>query len=211
MGDDAIAMFDGADTVVLYEELAFQDVLPLLWRPMMSRVDPGPTGSFDERNLRLLQAWDAMEEHVPVEKQKSEDAPYAAEIMRLDLKVNLLLDLVGQLLAANRPRPPASPVRFNALGAMWHATKGGTLPEAGEQGIAEIYLRDCMAEPLRLAGRVTSVTPDGHIKVKFLPMGEAVSDLIEKLAFRRHRRQIAGARKPRRGQERLELCPSNAL
>jgi hypothetical protein len=191
-------MYDGADTVVLYEELAFQDVLPLLWRPMASAMDRDLTASFDERNLRLLQAWDAMEEHTPVEKQKFEDAPYVAEILRLDLKINLLLDLVGQLLAANRPRPPAVPMRFNALGAMWRAT--GTLPEAGEQGIAEIYLRDCLAEPLRLAGRVTNVTPDGNIKVKFLPMGEAVSDLIEKLAFRRHRRQIAGARQPRRGQ-----------
>ena len=189
-------MYDGADTIVLYEELAFQDVLPLTWRPTVNPIDPQLAASYDERNLRLLQAWDAMEEHVP-EKQKSEDAPYHAEITRLDLKVNLLLDLVGQLLAANRLRPPAAPVRFNALGAMWHAT--GTLPEAGEQGIAEIYLRDCLAEPLRLAGRVTNVTPDGHIKVKFLPMGEAVSDLIEKLAFRRHRRQIAGARQPRRG------------
>jgi hypothetical protein len=191
-------MYDGADTVVLYEELAFQDVLPLLWRPMASAMDRDLTASFDERNLRLLQAWDAMEEHTPVEKQKFEDTPYVAEILRLDLKINLLLDLVGQLLAANRPRPPAVPMRFNALGAMWRAT--GTLPEAGEQGIAEIYLRDCLAEPLRLTGRVTNVTPDGNIKVKFLPMGEAVSDLIEKLAFRRHRRQIAGARQPRRGQ-----------
>jgi hypothetical protein len=191
-------MYDGADTVVLYEELAFQDVLPLVWRPMANPVDRDLTGSFDERNLRLLQAWDAMEEHAPIEKQKPEDAPYAAEILRLDLKVNLLLDLVGQLLVANRPRPPPTPMRFNALGAMWRGT--GTLPEAGEQGIAEIYLRDCLAEPLRLAGRVTNVTPDGNIKVKFLPMSEAVSDLIEKLAFRRHRRQIAGARQPRRGQ-----------
>src|ERR1700704_6108470 len=195
---DGAIMYDGADTVVLYEELAFQDVLPLVWRPMATAIDRELTASFDERNLRLLQAWDAMEEHTPIDKQKSEDAPYAAEIMRLDLKINLLLDLVGQLLAANRPRPASAPVRFNALGAMWRST--GTLPEAGEQGIAEIYLRDCMAEPLRLAGRVTNVTPDGHIKVKFLPMGEAVSDLIEKLAFRRHRRQIAGARQPRRGQ-----------
>ena len=189
-------MYDGADTIVLYEELAFQDVLPVIWRPMASPPDRGLAASYDERNLRLLQAWDAMEEHIPLEKQKAEDAPYAAEIMRLDLKINLLLDLVGQLLAANRPRPPATPVRFNALGAMWRAT--GTLPEAGEQGLAEIWLRDCMAEPLRLAGRVTNVTPDGHMKVKFLPMGEAVSDLLEKLAFRRHRRQIAGARQPRR-------------
>src|SRR5216684_6119434 len=113
---DGAIMYDGADTVVLYEELAFQDVLPLLWRPLTSAIDRELTASFDERNLRLLQAWDAMEEHVPIEKQKAEDAPYAAEILRLDLKINLLLDLVGQLLASNRPRPAAVPVRFNALG-----------------------------------------------------------------------------------------------
>jgi Atypical PilZ domain, cyclic di-GMP receptor len=195
---DGAIMYDGADTVVLYEELAFQDVLPLVWRPMTTAIDRELTASFDERNLRLLQSWDAMEEHVPIEKQKLEDAPYVAEILRLDLKINLLLDLVGQLLVANRPRPNAVPLRFNALGAMWRGT--GTLPEAGEQGIVEIYLRDSLAEPLRMAGRVTSVTPEGGIKVKFLPMGEAVSDLLEKLAFRRHRRQIAGARQPRRGQ-----------
>ena len=189
-------MYDGADTVVLYEELAFQDVLPLLWRPMTTAIDRELTASFDERNLRLLQAWEAMDEHLPLEKQKVEDAPYAADIMRLDMKINLLLDLVGQLLVANHPRPTPVPVRFNALGAMWRG--GGTLPEAGEQGIVEIYLRDSLSEPLRMAGRVTSVTPEGGIKVKFLPMGEAVSDLLEKLAFRRHRRQIAGTRQPRR-------------
>ncbi len=190
-------MYDGADTVVLYEELAFQDVLPVTWRVMANPIDRELSGGFDERNIRLLQAWDAMEEHTPVEKQKQEDAAYAAEILRLDLKVNLLLDLVGQLLVSNRPRPAPTPVRFNALGAMWRSTTQ-PLPEAGEQGIVEIYLRDCLAEPLQLAGRVTNVTPDGNIKVKFLPVGEAVADLIEKLAFRRHRRQIAGARQPRR-------------
>jgi len=189
-------MYDGADTVVLYEELAFQDVLPLLWRPMTSAMDKELNGSFDDRNLRLLQAWEALDEHIPIEKQKLEDAPYAAEIMRLDMKINLLLDLVGQLLVANRPRPSSVPIRFNALGAMWRGT--GTLPEAGEQGILEIYLRDSLSEPLRMPGRITNVTPEGGIKVKFLPMGEAVSDLLEKLAFRRHRRQIAGARQPRR-------------
>lgn len=189
-------MFDGADTVVLYEELAFQDVLPVLWRPMPSSADRDMAAGFSERNLQVLQAWDAMEEHGPVDKP-DESAPYAADIMRLDLKINLLLDLVGQILAANRPRPPSVPVRFNALGGMWRSA--GTLPEAGEQGVAEIYLHDCLAQPLRLPGRVTNVTPDGHVKVRFAPVGEAVADLIEKLAFRRHRRQIAGSRQPRRG------------
>jgi len=190
-------MFDGADTVVLYEELAYQDVLPVLWRQMPTPADRDMAAGFTERNLQILQAWDAMDEHSAVDKP-DESAPYAADIIRLDLKINLLLDLMGQLLAANRPRPPAVSVRFNALGGMWRGAN--PLPEAGEQGVAEIYLHDCLPQPLRLPGRVTSVTPDGHVKVKFAPVGEAVADLIEKLAFRRHRRQIAGSRHPRRGQ-----------
>ena len=189
-------MFDGADTVVLYEELAFQDVLPVIWRQMSNPADREMAAGFTERNLQILQAWDAIDEHGSVEKT-DENAPYAADILRLDLKLNLLLDMVGQILAANRPRPTAVPVRFNALGGMWRGT--APLPEAGEQGIAEIYLHDCLVQPLRLPGRVTNVTPDGQVKVRFAPVGEAVADLIEKLAFRRHRRQIAGSRQPRRG------------
>jgi hypothetical protein len=184
-------MFDGADTVVLYEELAFQDVLPVLWRVAPAPLDPDAAAGLIERNLQVLQAWDAMEEHGPVEKP-DENSPYAADLMRLERKMNLLLDLVGQILATNRPRPAPAYVRFNALGAVWRGTP--PLPEAGAQGVLEIYLHDCLAQPLRLAGRVTNVTPDGNVKARFSPLGEAVADLIEKMAFRRHRRQIAGTR-----------------
>ena len=189
-------MFDGSDTVVLYDELAYQDVLPVQWRNMPVSADRETAASFTERNIRVLQAWAAMEEPGSIEKP-DENMPYAAELLRLDLKINLLLDLVGQLLAANRPRPPAVPIRFNALGAVWRSSP--PLPEAGTQGVVEIYLRDCLAEPLRLIGRITNVTPDGHIKVRFQPPGDAVADLIEKIAFRRHRRQVAESRQPRRG------------
>ncbi len=37
--------------------------------------------------------------------------------MRLEVKVNLLLDLMGQLLAAQVAAPAAGMVRFNAHGA----------------------------------------------------------------------------------------------
>jgi Atypical PilZ domain, cyclic di-GMP receptor len=181
-------MIDAADTVVLYEELAYQDVLPLQWRALPGTVDQAVVASFTDRNMRMLQACAAIEDHGSSEKT-DDDSP---ELQRLDFKINLLLDLVGQLLVANRPRPPAVPVRFNALGAVWRAA--APLPEAGAQGIAEIYLRDCLAEPLRLVGRVTNVSPDGQVKVRFAPVGEAVEDLIEKLTFRRHRRQIAESR-----------------
>ncbi|MDE2448915.1 MAG: PilZ domain-containing protein [Gammaproteobacteria bacterium] len=188
---DNDGMFDGADTVVLYEELAFQEVLPVLWRAAPSPLDPDAAASLAERNLQVLQAWDAMQEHGPVEKP-DENIPYAADLMRLERKMNLLLDLVGQILATNRPRPAPAYVRFNALGAVWRGTP--PLPEAGAQGILEVYLHECLAQPLRLPGRVTNVTPDGSVKARFSPLSESIADLIEKMAFRRHRRQIAGTR-----------------
>lgn len=192
MGD----MFDGADTVVLHEELAYQDLLPVAWEPLERLSVAEATAALTERNVRVLQACAALDEQGPVEKP-DESAPHSADLLRIELKINLLLDMLGQVLAANRPRPPAVAVRFNAHGIIWRATP--PLPRSGEAGIAAIYLRDCIAEPLRLAGRVTLADAGGEVRAEFAPPAEAVADLIEKLAFRRHRRQVAGTRQPRRG------------
>jgi hypothetical protein len=191
-------MFDGSDTIVLYNELAIQGLLPVLWRPLPRPADGGDVLAFSDRNVRLLQESDAMEERGPTEKP-DEDSPAVTELARLELKINLLLDLVGQILAGSRPRPSPVPVRFNAHGAQWR-NPSGPLPEAGAEGVVEIYLHDCLAEPLRLPGRVTDVTSDGDITVRFQPVAESVADLIEKLAFRRHRRQVAASHQPRSGQ-----------
>jgi len=192
-------MYDGSDTVILFEELAYQDILPVAWRPLPDEIDPDLAASYAASNVRVLQAATALQEHGPLEKL-DENAPYAADFMRIELKINLLLDVVGRLLAANQPRPPAVGIRFNALGATFQGAP--PLPRPGAQGSVDIYLRECVVEPLRLIGRVANVSSTGELKVRFLPPGEAVSDLLEKLAFRRHRRQVAGSRntpRPRRG------------
>jgi uncharacterized protein (UPF0147 family) len=187
-------MYEGIDTVVLYEELAYEDVVPVEWKHAAQPFDSSLVNSYQDRNVRVLQAIAALDEF-QVEKP-DENAPHHADIMRLDLKLNLLLDMVGQLLVASHPRPRATPIRFNALGAVWQGY--APLPEMGNQGVLEIYLRDFVAEPLRLFGRIASVGPDGRVKARFIPPGEHISDLLEKLAFRKHRRQVAGAKNPRR-------------
>ncbi len=187
--------YEGTDTIVLYEELAYEDVLPLAWRRLPEPFDPAVIASFADRNLRALQSLAALEEYGQIEKP-DENAPHAADIMRLDMKMNLLLDMMGQLLLASRPRPRPAAIRFNALGAVWQGF--APHPELGNQGVLEIFLRDCIAEPLRLVGRIASVAPDGKIKAKFIHPGENISDLLEKLAFRRHRRQVAGAKHPKK-------------
>lgn len=186
-------MFDTADTIVLYEELAFQDVLPVHWQAQAPH--PAAEAARADRNLQALQAWDALEDHGVVEKP-DENAPLAADIQRLDRKMTLLLGLVGQLLAVNRPRPTPVPLRFNARGAIWRCAE--TPPKVGSQGLLEIYLHDCVAQPLRLAGEVTGVTPSGEVKVRFAPLDDALAGVIAKIAFRRHRRQIAGRHGPKR-------------
>jgi hypothetical protein len=188
-------MYEGIDTVVLYEELAYEDMLPVVWRSLPEPFDPSMIGSYQDRNLRVLQAMAALEEHGQTEKA-DETSPHHADLMRLDFKMNLVLDMMGQLLAASRPRPRPSAIRFNALGAVWQGQVPH--PQMGNQGVLEVYLRDCIADPLRLVGRIASVGPDGRIKARFIPPGENISDLLEKLAFRKHRRQIAGAKHPRR-------------
>jgi hypothetical protein len=147
-----------------------------------------------ERNVRTLQVCATIEEQGPVEKAEDKSM-HSADLLRLEVKMNLVLELMGQLLAAQQPRPPTSPLKFNALGAVWRSQAP---PKQGEQGLLDIYLRECLAQPLTLIGNVTQVSNDGQVKVTFTPPGEATSDLIEKLAFRRHRRHVAGVRQPRR-------------
>lgn len=188
-------MYEGLDTVVLYEELAYEDVLPVSWRRLPEPYDPALLGSFADRNLRVLQAFTALEEHGPVEKV-DESSPHAADMQRIELKINLLLDMMGQLLNASQPRPRPAAVRFNAIGGVWQAAP--PYPDLGSQGVLEVYLRECIADPLRLVGRIASVGPDGRVKVRFIQPGEHIADLMEKLAFRKHRRQVAGARHPKK-------------
>jgi hypothetical protein len=185
-------MFDGSDTVVLHNELAYEEVRPVNWAPLSGAMDAAAAAGFSERNVRLLQALAAIEDH-GVSDKPDDSGP---DLARLDFKINLLLDLVGQLLVANRPRPLPVAIRFNAQGAVWHAP--APLPAAGAQGIVEIHLRDFLAEPLRLAGTITAVSTAGEVKARFAPVGESVADLLERLIFRHHRRQVAGIRQPRR-------------
>jgi hypothetical protein len=186
------AMFDGRDTTVIYDKLAYEDLLPVRWRPQPAQPSDVQAQQFAERNLRVLQACDALEEHGQLEKKKLDDeSPHSADLMRLDFKLNLLLELAGQLLQQSQPRSESALIRFNAMGATW---KTGETLTGGSHGILEITLRDVIVQPLNLPAEVVAGADAGFARVRFLALGETVADHIEKLVFRRHRRKIAGAR-----------------
>ena len=194
-GRERLTVAGTGDTVILHEELAYADVLPVAFRPLPGPLDAVQAASCADRNLRTLLACAALEEHGQHEKQ-AEDSPHAADIQRIDLKVNLLLDMVGALLAASQSRPPAVPARFNPHGIVWESA--GAPPAAGAYGLVEIHLKDCLAQPLVLAGTVADGPAERRVHVRFDPIQGHVADQVERLVFRRHRRQVAG-RTQRRG------------
>ncbi len=185
-------MYEGVDTVVLYDELAYHDVLPVQWQPLPRPLDRFEMIGIDESNLLLLQACVAVEEH-PARDKNEDLGPLAGELARLDFKLNLVLQLLSKLVATERVATP-TPIQFNALGASWTVT--GPTPRPGERGLLRVQLRSSLPQPLELPADVTTVSGN-TVQVKFPELPEGTVELIQKLAFLHHRRQIADARKAR--------------
>jgi len=190
-------MFDGTSTVVLYDELALDASLPFAWRPSAESLSLGQSRHV-ETNLRVLQACLALDDQTSGDKG-DDPAPQAADLARLEMKVNLLLDMVGRLLVQTQPRPQPLPLRFNARGASWKGQNVSTTAvSVGDKGVFEIYIHDSLVDPLRVLGRVMRSTQDGTVEVQFDRSSDAIVNLIDKLVFRRHRRRIADVRNPKR-------------
>ena len=185
-------MYEGVDTVVLYDELAYHDVLPVQWKALSRPLDRFELIGLDESNLLLLQACIAVEEH-PARDKNEELGPLAGELARLDFKLNLVLQLLSKLVSQDRIATPST-IQFNALGASWTAL--GATPSIGDRGVLRVQLRSSLPQPLELPAEVSAVN-GATVRVKFPEMSEGTAALIQKMAFLHHRRHIADARKAR--------------
>jgi len=82
-----------------------------------------------------------------------------------------------------------------AHGLEWLAREGRPAP--GVRGLLALYVNPAFPQPLTLPGRVVAhrAGADGlWAQFEFEGLSPPVSELIEKLVFRHHRRQIAEAR-----------------
>jgi hypothetical protein len=185
-------MYEGADTVVLYDELAYQDLLPVQWQALAWPLDRFTLLGIEESNALLLQACIAIEEH-PVREKHEELEPLAAELARMDFKINLVLQLLSKLVS-QEPLAPPTAIQFNALGASWTAIDAP--PPKGARGLLRVQLRSSLPQPLELPAEVEAVE-GAKVSVLFPELSEGNVQLIQKLAFLSHRRHIADARKAR--------------
>lgn len=184
--------FEGADTVVLYNELAYHDVLPVGFEPINGTPEPFRMAGIEEANLILLQACLAVEE-LPMREKGEDPHPLAADLARIDFKLNLVLQLVGKLVPPDRSAA-AVRVRFNAIGVSWELS--GVPPRVGQRGLVRIRLRGSLPQTLDLYAEITENMGAG-ITARFIDLSASVTELLQKLCFLMHRKQVAGSRKSR--------------
>ena len=176
-----------------FDGLALHDFLPLAWEPS-PLSDATELEHYNQETARALQAL-ALFEEAP--KEISTDAvPKGQELLHLEAKVDVLLSLVTRLVSHQQGMPKRHNTVLRADSLEWTGPSADTA-RTGDTGVIIIFPNPMLPMPFRLAGRVVSTVERAGAKwrlTRFENLSPLVSVGLEKLVFRRHRRQVAIAR-----------------
>lgn len=157
-------------------------------RPLDWPVPEDTLARLAERNAAALATVAALEERRA--ESADDDNPVVQELLRLDAKLNALIDMVNRLALPPDALPPRQALRFNAIGAVLPAA----LAPADGALLLRLRFDACPGVPLELAARVERRFDDARVFVAFHGVGDGVAASLERLVFRHHRRKVAGAR-----------------
>ncbi len=184
--------------------LCYQGVIPVEWELLKQPGDAVSQQGYQHDNTVLLQGLLAVDEQ-PVMEHDEELSSLGHELQRIDHKLNLVLELLSQTLRSWRSLPVPVPVRLTVDGVEWDS--GQELP-VGEPVLIKLYLSPVFPNPFIASGRVqSSHQGDGcsnSASVCFDDLGGQVRDVLEKVVFRQHRREVARARSARPGGSRSQ-------
>lgn len=161
-------------------------------------LTPGPDRSDDILRHqvmaeRLLRSTAGAETAAP---EDSEHGPQDAALQRMEAKIDLALELLGRMLAAEQPQSAPRPARWSRLGAQVLASSERT---PGSRHLLSLQLPTGLNLPLRLPVEVLASEPreDGQIALwlAFSPVSAGLEAALERFLFRQHRRQIAAHRR----------------
>lgn len=179
------------------EGLSYEASLPFVCRVLDAVPDAAHLTYWNEYNEAALRSMAALDEYT--NQTPEEHANQGHDLARLEFKVNLMLDLIGQLLAQQMLLPDAVWLKIGARGIEWASPQA---PSLGEPLLLQLYLTPSYPRPLELPATVVkreTLTVGARCTAAFVGCSEPVQDWLEKLIFRHHRRSIANTRLPRAG------------
>lgn len=176
--------------------LVFTGRLPLAWRKLPALPDEIELRELERTNLQVLNTLFALDIHAGEHSDDPAALANASELKRLDFKLSLLLELVGQMFARQQHIPPERPLTLAVDGLSWAAD--APLPPDGLLQL-ELYCNLSYPRPLLLPAQMieTSPLPDHgrHIQARFHPPSPALEEALERYIFLQHRRTIASQRR----------------
>lgn len=182
-----------ARTLADFDGLALHDHLPLAWEPS-PLSDPGEIERCNFETARALQAL-ALFEEAP--RDPGPDCSAGGEgLQHLEAKVDVLLSLVTRLLGERHGYPARHNTVLRADSLEWTGP-AVDLVANGESGIVVLYPNAAAPLPFRLPGQVVGSIERSGARwrlIRFEGLAPSVRLGLEKLVFRRHRRQVALSR-----------------
>ncbi len=170
--------------------LVYSDNIAVAWKPVDYAPDATHLAMVNASNESFLRAVSAIGDGVPGKDGGETPAAMSQEFARLDLKLNLVLDLVSSLIYHELDIPPVSAVKVSATGVSWQ----GDVPAPGARVFLQLYIQRGLPKPLCCYGEVISTAEEyqaGEARVRFVGLEGAAGVWLEKLIFRHHRREVA--------------------
>ncbi|OOG20524.1 hypothetical protein B1C78_17265 [Thioalkalivibrio denitrificans] len=173
------------------EGLVCEEELPLAWSVVEALPADPQMAALHVSNEALIRACESLEEvHRPVD----DSSEVAHELVRIESKLNVVVELLGEWLRRQGDTPPSYTVRFNASAMEWNAPDG---PPVGSLVHIRLHLCNAFPKALNLYGEVVDSTqgPEAmQTLVKLRNLSQSVADGLERTVFRRHRRAVAQSR-----------------
>jgi hypothetical protein len=177
----------------LEDTLIYEDELPLQWQGRDDQRHGESMTRIAEKNERLLRSINLLAEQG--HEKPEEEGEHEAALIRLETKVDLLLDLFSRIGTDAAGLPPSAPVRLSAKGMQWLSE--GEAPVAGQSVWIRLYLEPRLPEAVQFPAQILGVETEGpqhKVLARFESLGEGAQNLLEKMIFRHHRRQVAQQR-----------------
>ncbi len=182
-----------SETNPLADTLVYEDRLPLVWSARSDDAQAENYARIAEHNEHVMRCVNMLSDQI---REKGDDeSETESAVVRLEAKVNLLLEMVSRMEREKSDLPDTTHTRLAAAGIEWNCL--GDPPGMGDEIWISLYIDDRVPEPLKLAACVISVSgsgPGAVVCARFEEMGESVRDQLQKMIFRHHRRMIAQSR-----------------
>lgn len=179
----------------LAKGLIYEDSLPLAWSVIDALPDDRELENINEANESFLKLLATLEDHHYARQERDESMlEFHHELMRIDLKMDMILEMITQALHCKSIQPKRIDMRLGPEGLEWTCDP---LPVRGSLIKLELFLFPRYPRPVELLGKAVKVIGEGaksKATVSFQGLSVSVQDWLEKIIFRHHRRSIANVR-----------------